>query len=205
MDDFIKQKELIYDHLVVASSEWGYSLDLESQTKRHQKDDGGDAGHHHYDQQPAVQVAFLKDVRALVTVFEEMGNPFLERSQDLLVIDTMDIMDAQVAETVRRIETLGEEQYTEYVTERLEECTTPITQTIPKSKLPLFSRPPVKSKSRHKEQLAALKSDCGLFSRLYISCQTRDGDMDNFFSHENQAARMMQTHFLHTLEMFLMY
>ncbi len=97
-------------------------------------------------------------------------------------------MDAQVAETVRRIETLGEKQYTEYVTERLEECTTPITQTIPKNKLPLFSRPPVKSKSRHKEQLAALKSDCGLFSRLYISCQTRDGDMDNFFSHENQAA-----------------
>ncbi len=155
---------------------------------RHQKDDGGDAGHHHHDQQPAVQVAFLKDVRALVTVFEEMGNPFLERSQDLLVIDTKDIMNAQVAETVRRIKTLGEEQYTEYVTERLEECTTPITQTIPKNKLPLFSRPPVKSKSRHKEQLAALKSDCGLFSRLYISCQTRDGDMDNFFSHENQAA-----------------
>ncbi len=158
------------------------------QIVRHQKDDGGDAGHHHHDQQPAVQVAFLKDVRALVTVFEEMGNPFLERSQDLLVIDTKDIMDAQVAETVRRIETLGEEQYTEYVTERLEECTTPITQTIHKNKLPLFSRPPVKSKSRHKEQLAALKSDCGLFSRLYISCQTRDGNMDNFFSHENQAA-----------------
>ncbi len=50
------------------------------QIVRHQKDDGGDAGHHHHDQQPAVQVAFLKDVRALVTVFEEMGNPFLERS-----------------------------------------------------------------------------------------------------------------------------
>ena len=44
------------------------------------------------------------------------------------------------------------------------------------------------SKSKHKKQLAALKSDCGLFSRLYISCQTRDGDMNNFFSHENQAA-----------------
>ena len=29
---------------------------------------------------------------------------------------------------------------------------------------------------------------CSLFSRLYIACQSRDGDLDQFFSHENQAA-----------------
>ena len=154
-----------------------------------QQDSAGDTRHHHHDQQPAVQAVFLKEVKALVTVMEEMGNPFLEHSQDLLVIDTRDIMDTQVAETVRRIETLGKEQYTKFVTERLERCTTPaLTETIPKNKLPLFSRPPLKIKSKQKEQLAALKSDCGLFSRMYISCQTRDGDIDNFFSHENHAA-----------------
>ena len=37
-------------------------------------------------------------------------------------------------------------------------------------------------------QLAAVKSDCSLFLRLYIACQSRDGDLDQFFSHENQAA-----------------
>ena len=51
-----------------------------------------------------------------------------------------------------------------------------------------FSRPQVKTKSKQKEQLAVLKSDCGLFSRLYISCQTRHGDLDEFFSHENHSA-----------------
>ena len=51
-----------------------------------------------------------------------------------------------------------------------------------------FSWPPVKTKSKQKDQLAALKSDCGLFSRLYISCQTRHGDLDEFFSHENHSA-----------------
>lgn len=143
------------------------------------------AGHHHHDQQPGVQVAFLKEVKTLVTVLEEMGNPFLEQSQDLLVIDTRDIVDTQVAETVRRTKTLGEEQYTEFVTERLEQCITPVTQTIPKNKLPLFRRLPIMIKSKQKEQLAALKSDCGLFSRMYmyISCLTH-GDIDNFFSHE---------------------
>ena len=116
------------------------------------------------------------------------GNSFLEHSQDLLVIDTRDIVDTQVADTVRRIDTLGEEQYTEFVTQRLERCTTPITHPLPKNKLLLFSRPPVKFQSKERAQLAALNSDCGLLSRLYISCQTRDGDINHFFAHENQAA-----------------
>ena len=46
----------------------------------HQQDDAGNTGHHHHDQQPAVQTAFLKEVRELVTVLEEIGNPFLECS-----------------------------------------------------------------------------------------------------------------------------
>lgn len=31
-----------------------------------------------------------------------------------------------------------------------------------------------------------MKRGCALFSRLYISCQTRNGDLDEFFKHENQ-------------------
>ena len=33
----------------------------------------------------------------------------------------------------------------------------------------------------------SLKCDVELFSRLYIGCQTRDGNLDDFFRHENQA------------------
>ena len=114
-----------------------------------------------------------------------MGNPFLEKTQDLLVLDTRDIMETPVAETVRKIESLGEEQYTKFVEERLELCTKPVTDTLPKNKLPLFNRSQTKTQQM---QLAAVKSDCSLFSRLYIACQSRDGDLDQFFSHENQAA-----------------
>ena len=31
-----------------------------------------------------------------------------------------------------------------------------------------------------------MKEDCSLFGRLYIACQTRDGNLDEFFSYENQ-------------------
>ncbi|CAB4015081.1 Hypothetical predicted protein [Paramuricea clavata] len=38
-----------------------------------------------------------------------------------------------------------------------------------------------------KHQLTCLKSDCALFSRLYIiACRTREVDLFEFFQHENQ-------------------
>jgi len=69
----------------------------------------------------------MKDVRTLIAVFQEMGNPFLENTQDLLVLDTRDIMDTPAEETVRKIESLGEEQYTKFLEERLELNTKPVT------------------------------------------------------------------------------
>ena len=38
----------------------------------------------HHDQAASVQISFAKDDRSLVTVIEELGNPFEEESQDLL-------------------------------------------------------------------------------------------------------------------------
>ena len=153
----------------------------------------GDRGHfvtanqQHHDQQPGVQQNFLKDVTSLVTVIDDMGNPFLEKRYDLLVLDTKNIMDASVVETVRKIKSLGLEQYKKFVEERLQQSLKPITETLSKNNLPLFSRPTIKSPSKEKLQLAALKKDCELFMRLYVACQTRGGDLDQFFSHEIQA------------------
>jgi len=41
-----------------------------------------------HDQTPRVQASFLKDVRSLVGVIEEMGNPFDEESQDVFKLNT---------------------------------------------------------------------------------------------------------------------
>jgi len=51
----------------------------------------------------------------------------------------------------------------------------------------LFTKPTVKyCPTRQQNQIIALKNDCSLFSD-YISCQIRDGNLDTFFAHENQA------------------
>ena len=56
---------------------------------------------------------------SLVTVIDDMGNPFLEESHDLLVLDTKTIMDASEVKTVRKIKSLGLEQCKKFVEERL--------------------------------------------------------------------------------------
>ena len=38
---------------------------------------------------------------------EDMGNPFTEESSDLLVLDSRNIADAAVADTVQQIEQIG--------------------------------------------------------------------------------------------------
>ena len=111
----------------------------------------------------------------------------MEQTENLLVLDTRDILHSSIGEAIQKVETLGEEQYQNFVDERLIKCEKPITDVISKNKLALFSYTPTRPPSKHKMQVAALKNDCNLFSRLYISCQTRSGDLDVFFAHENQA------------------
>ena len=142
----------------------------------------------HHEQMSSVQVTFQNQVKSLCSVIEEMGNPFLEQSEDLLVLGTREITDSSVVETVRKIEEIGKVQYQTFVTERLEKRTASLFEPIKRNKLSLFSSPPPsKAKSSDKIQIASLKSNCSLFSRFYVSCQVRDGDLEAFFCHENQA------------------
>ena len=141
----------------------------------------------HHEHIKHTKIAFARDVKSLTGVMGEMGNPFCDDSKDLLVLDSRDLADPAFINTVCQIEILGQEQYDTYVNERLVNQTKPITNPIKRNNLPLFSRPPVREKSRSQLQVSSLKNDCFLFSRLFIASQTRDGDLDEFFAHENQA------------------
>ena len=141
----------------------------------------------HHEQTRHAQMAFVRNVRALAGAIEVMGNPFGEKSSDLLVLDTRDLVDAAVIDSLKHFKKLGQDQYDSYVRDHLVNQTKPITDPIKLNKLPLFSWTPVREKSRSKQQLSSLKSDCSLFSRLYIASQMCDGNLDEFFECENQA------------------
>ena len=132
-------------------------------------------------------MTFGRDITSLTAVIEEMGNPFAENSNDLLVLESRDLADPAVIDTLRQIKSLGQEQYDTYVNERFVNQTKPITDPIKRNNLLLFSRPPVQEKSRAQLQRSSLNNGCSLFSRLYIASQIRSGDLGQFFQHENQA------------------
>jgi len=140
----------------------------------------------HHDQTTSVQTSFAKDVCSLVTAIEELGNPFEEKSQDLLVLDTKEIAVSAVVNTVYNAKRIGQDQFNAFAKECLIDRTKSIDDTIHRNKLPLFGTLASKT-TKVKQQLTSLKCDVELFSRLYIGCQTRDGNLDEFFRHENQA------------------
>ena len=141
---------------------------------------------HHEDTQ-SVKSKFAQDVKALVEVIDEMGNPFFEESSDLLVLDSRNVADPAIVNSVRTIQKTGQDQYETFMTQRVVDRTSAVTEPIRKNNLPLFSCPPQTSPSKNKQLVSSLKSDCALFSRMYIACQTREGDLENFFRHENHA------------------
>ena len=141
----------------------------------------------HHEQTPSVQKNFAKDVKSMSAALKEFGNPFMENSKDLIVVDTKEIEPECVIESIYTARKIGEAQYTKYVEERLEKCNTPITDTIERNKLPLFGTSVPTTTNKTKLQVTTLKNDCNLFARLYIACQSREGNLQEFFKHENQS------------------
>ena len=61
----------------------------------------------HHDQTANVQNAFRKDVCSLGNAMEELGNPFEEESEDLLVLDSKEIADPSAVEAVKKAQKIA--------------------------------------------------------------------------------------------------
>ena len=131
---------------------------------------------------------FTCHVQSLVSTIEEIGNPFEEESMDLISLVSKDIADPAMKATLDKIESVGNGQYESFIKERITERSKPIDDSISRKKLPLWNPMSRSSTSKEKMKLQSVKTDCQLFSKLYIGCQSRDGDLDEFFSHENQGS-----------------
>lgn len=140
----------------------------------------------HHEQTKPKQLAFVNHVSSMIAALEEMGNPFIDDGTEIYAIDTHRVCDSGVVESVRTVEALGKSQCSSFNEDRLVRCAVSVTAPIVRNKLCLFKQSYAKAKPAHKDKLAAARNDCNLFSRLYIACQTRSGDLDTFFAHENQ-------------------
>ena len=170
---------------MIAGPEVAYLLKQFESTLCNGNGDNSDNFTHH-EQAPGKQKKFVQHVRALVAAFEDIGNPFLDTGNQLVALDTKWIADVTVA-AINNIRSVGLSQYKTYVAERLTTQTKSIDDPISRNNFSVFhlSRATTAGKSANK--LAAVKSDRNLFARLYIGCQTRGANLDEFFKHENHA------------------
>lgn len=87
---------------------------------------------------------------------------------------------------LRKVKEVGMAQYESFIAERLVQQSKSLYGPIKRNNLSVLNGPASKVASKTKQQLSFAMNDCLLFSRLYISCQTREGILDEFFQHENQ-------------------
>ena len=109
----------------------------------------------------------------------------MEEFNDPLALTTRDIADGKVIKTVTKNEEL--ENFSNFTTERLVKQQKSLFCPIRKNRLALFKTPSKKLATKEKREISYLKRDGSLFSRLFISCKTRNKNLDKFFMHENQA------------------
>ena len=130
----------------------------------------------HHEQTIQSQKSFTDKVHKLFGVKSQ------EESNDLLTLDTKTIAHPSAAELVtthfekghvafRNFNGLGDEAS--------------FYRSIKNNKVDFFRQEAAAASSDGKRQ--ALKDDCCLFSQLFISCQSRECDLLEFFKYENQS------------------
>ena len=84
---------------------------------------------------------FQKQVHSLDDVFEKYGNLFTEESQDLIVLDSRDIVGSHVIETISNIERIGKEKFQAFLSNRLILKEGSLYDPIKQNSFSIFSNP----------------------------------------------------------------
>ena len=167
------------------------SLELLLMLKQFKASIGNAANEHkenevtHHEEGETFQKQFRSDVEKLTMTIKEYGNPFSEDSKDyLIVLHTGSLKKGVPVDNVMKIAEVGEKAYEVFIKERFIERKKPISKTISMNNLRIFDNETTHGKKE--QQIKCLKNDVSLFSRLFIACQNRDGDLDDFFRYYNQ-------------------
>jgi len=100
----------------------------------------------HHDQSPCVQKIFAADTKALIAALLEAGNPFDEDSDEIVILDTKEVMSESVAKSIMCKHVEGKKQHSAFVKDRLESQTVSFHETIKMNKILLTSNPHKKIK-----------------------------------------------------------
>ena len=139
-----------------------------------------------HEQTLQAQRTFLDSVNKLSQSLQHLDNPFHEKSQDLYSLDTKDIVHPNSSVLLHAHMERGQIKFQEFL-QTLENNPATFYESVKRNKVDLFSgdsAPVTLSKQKH------LKEDCSLFSKMFISCQSREGNLKEFFQHETRHSEL---------------
>ena len=142
---------------------------------------------HHHEDTSSFEEKFLEDKESFQNAFSEFGNPFLEQEISLVHIVSKLILNNDSSNSVKTAKEIGKQQYELFVNERLVTGTSSLHNNIKKNNLSLFRHKNSIVTSKSKQKIVNLNSDCKLYANLYVASQSRQGNLDNFFAHENHS------------------
>lgn len=124
-----------------------------------------DRQHQPKEEPRGMQSSFQSRVQSLCNVIREMGNPLLNQSGNLLLLDTQYIMDATFMKTVRTVKELSQKQFQKFRTTRLNEQKNVGTfRCYKRNKKQLFrSRPASEKITKDTIKITSIKINCSLF------------------------------------------
>ena len=106
---------------------------------------------------------------------------------DLVTLDSGEIMDPEIIRSLNEASSKGKEMYDEFVKDRIEQATKPLSDVIPRMKMYTFSNQPPADLRKGVNKVTSYKANTALVTKLFISLKARpDADIDDFFRLENQ-------------------
>lgn len=127
----------------------------------------------------------LSSIEKLYNTMREFGNPFREDTNELPTLDTKNVAHPDAAALVADHLDNGKKKFNDFLTSLQVGNKSSFYDTIKTHRTDFFSkRPDPKSKDLKQKNL---KDECQLFAKLFISCQLRECDLQEFFQHENQS------------------
>ena len=120
---------------------------------------------------------------ALVDAFEQLGNPFMEDSGDLLDLDQSLIMPPDVVDNVRKVKDIGLQRYKAFVDKRIMSQDEAFTEPIPHIKLKLFKAS--LSQPHQKSEVAVIKDQQTKVIKILLAAHSGRNISESVFSHES--------------------
>lgn len=138
----------------------------------------------HHEESTKFQEKFFNDVKKLCKALSQHGNPFKDRSDELINIKTHDVMNKDVISSYQNLSSVGASSHKEYVLSVVAGETS-IAETLKKVDLLLFSSHHRKGQTKQQTETALMKQNLKLAHKLWMTASVRGITPEEFFKHEN--------------------